>query len=309
MIDEAWDTGRDGFATRSWMLEGLPQATAVVDTRRGARLSSLRVGSRELLVPPAAAGGTSEFRDGLFLMAPYAGRVAGARFAFGGNAYGLPVNAPPHSAHGVVAGRSWDSPAPGVFTTSLDERWPFGGWASIVIDTGATGLRLEARVGATTQAMPTNLGWHPWFRRRIDGVDAVLVWDADTGYRDEDGITSRSLQPRDPAQRTWTAPTDGADPVVRWPGMLDLRLSSAEARCWVVHETPDAICVEPQTAPGDALNAGDAVVVGPGESTGIDLELTLTPVRGGTDGRADRGRRVVSGTPPRPARADRSGLS
>jgi aldose 1-epimerase len=295
----------DGIFACSWMLDGLAQASAEIDTRRGARLRSLRVGPHELLVAHTE-GVASEFQDGLFLMAPYAGRVAAARFGFDGEVIELPVNAPPHSAHGVVAGRRWERLAPGRFTTSLGDRWPFGGWASIEIETRATGLRLEARVGAGDRAMPTNIGWHPWFRRRVDDIEAVLAWDAAISYRDDDGITSRSPQPRDPAKPTWTAPADGQDPVVRWPGLLDLRLSSAEARCWVVHETAEAICVEPQTAPGNALNAGDAIIVRPGENTCVDLELTFVPAIGGTDGPAARGIRAASSRPRRRARPHRS---
>ena len=60
-------------------------------------------------------------------------------------------------------------------------------------------------------------------------------------------------------------------PVLRWPGFLELTIES-EARDWVVYtEPPDAICVEPQTAPPDALDR-DAALMEPGSP----LVLTMT---------------------------------
>lgn len=308
--DGGWETpGPDGIVRREWRVEDVGPASVEVDAARGARIRRLRLGGHDLLVDHAADV-ASAFRDGMFLMAPYAGRVARAQFAWEGASVQLPMNAPPHSAHGVVADVTWRSTTPGAFTTLLDGRWPFGGWASIDIEIRATGLRLEARVGGAWHRMPTNIGWHPWFRRRIDGVDGSLVWDVPMVYREDDGITSRSLTPRDPTSRTWTAPPGDADPVVRWPGMFDLRLTSAEARCWVVHETPDAICVEPQTAPGDALNAGDAVSIDAEDTTLIDLELAFTARGGsGTDAAPARERPVARDTPRPPSRRDRTGRS
>ena len=52
-------------------------------------------------------------------------------------------------------------------------------------------------------------------------------------------------------------------PVLRWPGFLELTIES-DCPDWVVYTVPaDALCVEPQTAPPDALN-GDPTIVEPG---------------------------------------------
>ena len=52
-------------------------------------------------------------------------------------------------------------------------------------------------------------------------------------------------------------------PVVRWPGFLELTIES-DCPAWVVYTAlPDAICVEPQTAPPNAVNT-DPTVVRPG---------------------------------------------
>ena len=90
-----------------------------------------------------------------------------------------------------------------------------------------------------------------------------LELDLDAGAmyrRDADGITLRDQ----------TAPTPGPwddcftdlrrPPVLRWPGFLELTIES-DCRDWVIYTVPDhALCVEPQTAPPDALNTGPTIV-------------------------------------------------
>lgn len=294
----------DGIARLDWRIDGLGPGSLEVDLARGARLRRLRSADHDLLVPPTDA----PFRDGLFLMAPYAGRVSRARFTWQGADVELPRNAPPHSAHGLVATTAWSNPSPGTFTTALDQRWPFGGSAVIRIEPRPSGVRLDARVGGSDRAMPTAIGWHPWFVRRLAGVEGIVDWDPPLVYGSQGDITTRSLIPRDPGITTWTAPATGQDPLIVWPGVVAIRLASAAARCWVVHETPDAICVEPQTAPGDALNAGDAVIVAPGQWTAVDLELTLIPQpRSGSAASAGRAARAGRRTPAHhPVRSVRS---
>ena len=54
-----------------------------------------------------------------------------------------------------------------------------------------------------------------------------------------------------------------ARPLLRWPGFLELTIES-DCPDWVVYTEPrDAMCVEPQTAPPDALN-GEPAIVEPG---------------------------------------------
>jgi aldose 1-epimerase len=48
--------------------------------------------------------------------------------------------------------------------------------------------------------------------------------------------------------------------MLTWPGALELVIASS-CDHWVVYDEPaDAVCVEPQTGPPDALNLGPAVV-------------------------------------------------
>ena len=76
--------------------------------------------------------------------------------------------------------------------------------------------------------------------------------------RDADGLPTGEVRP--PTAGPWDDAFAGVDPSPRlmWPGVLDLELSST-AGYWVVFdERDDALCVEPQTAPPDAVNLASA---------------------------------------------------
>ena len=244
-------------------------ARAIVDLGRGGRLASLVVDGRELLVTE----GQGRMSWGSFPMVPFAGRVRDGRFAFRGRSYELPIEMPPHAIHGTVLDRSWQRLDPRTIGTELGPDWPFAGRAiqHFELRPGRLDFRLELHAD---EPMPASMGWHPWFLRRPrpvgagdgSGVEVTtrsleLDLDAASIYvRDAAGITT--------AERVVPGPGPWDDcftdlrrsPVLRWPGFLELTVESA-CRDWVVYTMPtEALCVEPQTAPPDALNLGPAIV-------------------------------------------------
>ena len=229
-------------------------ARAVVDTFHGGRLRSLTVAGLELL--------RSERDDpmawGCFPMAPYAGRVRHGRFTFDGLTHQLPVNLPPHAIHGTVFTRPW----PSGLVVTLGPDWPFAGEVEQRLDLQPDHLRLELRVHAGDAPMPASCGWHPWFRRRLDrGHDARLDLDAGAMWeRDAEKIPTGALVA--PTAGPWDDCFTrlGRPPRITWPGVLELTIESSCEHVVVFDEPDDALCVEPQTHPPDALNLGPAVV-------------------------------------------------
>lgn len=225
----------------------------------GGRVRSLRVGDLELL----RTAGTSVTQWGSFPMAPWAGRTRHGRFTFAGRAHVLdPIEADGHALHGTVHRRPWHAAPDGSLTTDLGEGWPFTGEARQSIELEADRLRFRLEVHATGSPMPASCGWHPWFRRRlVRGGNATL--DLRAGYmlrRDREGIASDERVP------VGDGPWDDCfgdvrwPVVVRWPGALRLEIRSDCSNLVVYDEPADALCIEPQTGPPDALNRAPAIV-------------------------------------------------
>ena len=242
-------------------------ARLTVDPRQGGRMASLRIGEREVL----RTEGWGPINWGCYPMAPFAGRLRDGRFTFRGRDVQLPLNLPPHAIHGTVFERPWevDSRADDhlVLTIDLGPAWPFRGSVTQSVRLEPGGLDATLTLEAD-EAMPAALGWHPWFRRSLgdgpDGRDPTspevdLVVDATWMYeRGGDGLPTGALIA--PRPRPWDDAFTGlrTSPIVRWPGTLEIELSSTAA-IWVVYDQPvEGVCVEPETAPPDAFNLAAA---------------------------------------------------
>ena len=242
-------------------------ARLTVDARQGGRMASLRIGEREVLVTE----GWGPIRWGCYPMAPFAGRIRDGRFTFRGRDVQLPLNLPPHAIHGTVFDRPWEVASQAddhlVLTIDLGPAWPYRGTVTQTIALDAGGLEATLALEAD-EAMPAALGWHPWFRRYLDdasdgagrtSAEVDLVVDAASMLeRGADGLPTGALVA--PHPRPWDdAFTDlRTSPIVRWPGALEIVMSST-APVWVVYDEPvEGVCVEPQTAPPDAINLAAA---------------------------------------------------
>jgi aldose 1-epimerase len=228
-----------------------------IDLEAGCRLASFEVGGRELLVTTAP----SPIDWGCYPMAPYAGRVRDGCFTFAGREYRLPRTLGGHAIHGSVYRHRWAAESETLFVTELGPGWPFPGLARQEIRLAPGGLALRLEVHSAGGPMPASCGWHPWFRRQVEGVEAVL--DFHPGFmfeRDAAGIATRARRPV-PAG-PWDDCFGGVEqpPAVTWPGLLRLELEST-CEFWVVFtERAHALCVEPSSAPPDSLNHNPFVV-------------------------------------------------
>ena len=261
---ESDPTGGD----RSFAL-GAPGVDAVVDLDAGGRLASFVVDGRELLV----TAGHGSIGWGSFPMAPFAGRVRDGRFSFRGRDYQLPTDMRPHAIHGTVLGRRWERLDERSIGTDLGPTWPFAGRViqRFDLEAGRFTSRLEVHAD---EPMPASIGWHPWFRRHPGGSDdgpggsrgepGPIELDLDAGAmfrRDETGIATLERMSPPPPPPWDDCFTDlRRPPRLTWPGYLELTIES-DCPTWVVYTVPtEALCVEPQTAPPDALNTGPAIV-------------------------------------------------
>ena len=260
---------------------------AVIDCAHGGRMASLRVFGEELLV-----GRRDDVLGwGCYPLAPWAGRLRDRRFAFGGHCYWMPANFGTDAIHGTVFGRAWEVVAEHAIATELGEDWPFPGRATQGFALGPDALEMRLRIEALDEPFPASAGFHPWFRRRLaSGTQAELGFHAaERLLLDANGIPTGERGPM--GEGPWDDCFVGVapDPLIRWPGVLALTLSSSH-RHWVVFDEPaHALCVEPWTAPPDALNGGCAIV-----APGAALELVMTLRWQRDDSRAAARQRAAS---------------
>lgn len=232
-------------------------ATAAVDLDNGCRLASLRVFGHELLV----GSGRSPLHWGSFPMAPFAGRVRHGRFQFSGTAYELPPNLGEHAIHGYAFMRPWEEEGDAWFGTDLADPWPFPGRARQRVELTAETLTFTLEVRSKAGPMPASCGWHPWFRKQVAGTPAALDLVADyMEVRGPDAIPTGERIPPPPGPWDDLFGDLARPPVLRWHGLLELEVDTSCDYFVVYDEEPEAICLEPQTAPNNALNRDPFVV-------------------------------------------------
>lgn len=263
-----------------------------IDLDHGARLASLRVGGRELLLgPPDPPDGS--IRWGCFLMAPWAGRLEDGRLRWRERTIHLPRTHGRHAIHGLVHGAAWrlddvrESADERVVDASIDLGplgWPFGGRIRQRISLAPSRIVLRAEVEAE-EPMPVALGWHPWFIRRGFDPSVRVASDAVLETRGMIPIGSTLAvrgssdlrgSPRLGRRRLDTAYVGARGPAtIAWPDLaLDLELSPPVSTV-VVHTPPHAFCVEPQSAWPNALGAaGAAARSGPDSQGARPIELS-----------------------------------
>lgn len=241
-----------------------------VDAAAGGRISSLRICGEELLVSRSA----DPLAWGSYPMAPFAGRLRDGRFLYGAHRHQLPLNMPPHAIHGTVFTRPWQWIGNDALETELGEDWPWPGRVEqrFRVEPGLITVRME--IHAADHPFPANAGFHPWFRRQL-GRGEPLRLEVEPGYRyacDDTGIPTGELV--SPGSGPWDDTFTGftRSPVIVWPGALRLELRSSHAH-WVIYERPaHAVCVEPLTAPPNALN-GAADLVRPGHPLCVEMQI------------------------------------
>ncbi len=257
-------------------------ASLEVDPADGGRWTSLRVDGLELLAGTTLPGTLPRYLSGCFPLAPYAGRTRGGVLDWRGQRHQLPLTSPPHAMHGTAVDVPWqvvDEDATSArLEVPLRAPWPFAG--TVRQELRLLPDRLHARlVVAAEQEMPVVLGLHPWFARRLArGDEAELLVSGGRQYaRAEDGAPTGELVA--PLPPPWDDCFVGLDapPRLRWPGALELEVTSSSDHWVLFTERPDVLCAEPQTGPPDAVRLGRASVVPAGGELALDVTLAWRP--------------------------------
>lgn len=210
---------------------------AEIDPERGARLVSLTFDGLEVIGhADDVAEATETLGTGSYPMVPWAGRV-----------HGLDM-------HGTGKDAVWEHDGDGRFHVDLPgDPWPDRGIATLDYQVADDALTATLEWDSAGD-YGCSLGFHPWFRRQVDGVEVEAdITPLRMAERGADHLPTGRIV--DPAPLPWDDCFQlAAPPRLTWPGILAIELTT-DAGWWVVYTEPTgAICVEPQTAPPDAWN-------------------------------------------------------
>lgn len=272
----------------------------------GLRVGSIVIAGRELLVRENGHPATW----GIFPMAPWAGRLANASLVDrGGVAHHFPPTWGDHAFHGRLylaeasersvtgSGDAATMYAPLHSTAG----WPFDARAEVSAALRGNAAAGELTITLTLVALVEQevaIGWHPCFRRfvldaaeRIErGAEGLLTF-APSGVLARDPAMpglhlAEVVQPAvdggvatPGSGATWDDPFLGVTtpPRISWGEELTVELDAGSAAThWMVYDPDEALCVEPQIGPPDALHRGGAVLLGAGERVSLPLTLRWT---------------------------------
>jgi aldose 1-epimerase len=247
-------------------------AEVTIDPGAGGRIAAIRIDGIDLLVSERAGPLTW----GAYPMVPWAGRLRDGLLRWDGAVHALAtLLLPPHAIHGTLVETAWEPRMPAgetdaVLEAPLGDAWPFGGRAIHRVHLAPESLAATLEVHADRQPFPAIAGWHPWFRRTLDGPAGPLGGPARIDLRasgmlrrGDDYIPTGEVVPV-PAE-PWDDCFVGLStpPVVRWPGAFEVTVES-DAAYWVVYTMdPAGVCIEPQTGPPNGLNTGEFTLVAP----------------------------------------------
>lgn len=245
------------------------RATATIQPD-GGRLASLIVDDMELLVTE----GEKITRWGSFPMVPWAGRLGFGRLYFDERTYEFPITSGAHANHGTTLRQNWEvtesSDTTATLRVDLADPWPFGGSVEQRFSLTDDHFSVEMTITAGDQAFPAQLGWHPWYRRKLDrGGELSLEFAADSMYAvDSEQLVTGELVPvpEGPWDDTFTSVTQ--PPILTWADALTLKLSS-DMDHWIVFTRPEhAMAIEPQSGAPNDLNRAPEVIAPGGELSG-----------------------------------------
>lgn len=244
---------------------------------RGGMVTRFRVGETNVLYldPETLQDPTKNVRGGIPILFPNAGRLRGDRFEQGGKSYSLPQ-------HGFARTLPWSildqSTADGARmvleltpTAATRALFPFEFRLVFTYVLAGGRLTIGQRFTNTGDAeMPISPGLHPYFFvPDAQKANARLLTDATSAYDNRAGGSVTLRGPIDLA-----AEEVDLQLLDHWPrtvrlsraGDLDLDIGLGVPDAILVVWTlrgKDYVCVEPWTAPADALNQSQAVRVPP----------------------------------------------
>jgi galactose mutarotase-like enzyme len=257
-----------------------------IEPERGGLVTRFDAGARRVLFMDDATlrDPTKNVRGGVPVLFPTPGKLANDAWSYKNRSGAL-------KQHGFARNLPWRTADVGGTTATIElasndatrAGFPWDFAVEMTFMLRGTTLRLDHRVSNTGAApMPFGFGFHPYFY--VPDGDKSHVRIETAASRAFDNVTKQVVPVAKPIDLT----RDEVDLHLLDHGMTAAALAtpagevrlrgSAEYTHWVVWTLAgrDFVCLEPWTAPGDALNKDERLIVlAPGESRALWLEIEI----------------------------------
>ncbi len=285
------DSSNGAFDTVVLRDEDAATAVTIVPAR-GALVTSLVAHGREWLYLDEATlhDAAQNVRGGVPVLFPSPGKLAEDTFSVDGASGRM-------RQHGFARTSRFEETARGTDGTAWVElalgdsevtraQFPFGFRLRLRFALAGARLQIRAEVLATgTTELPFALGYHPYFAvARADKVRTHIPTAATRAW-DNRGKQEIALDPRGASIDLSGEEVDlhlvdhGAPEATLQTPQGAVRLDGSFPR-WVIWTLPEKefVCLEPWSAPADALNTGQGLErLAPGESRVLELGISLLP--------------------------------
>ncbi len=263
------------------------RSTVSIVPARGAIVTRFRVGGRDLLYLDDATlrDPSKNVRGGIPVLFPSPGRLTGDRFARGTRSGSM-------KQHGFARDLPWETRSVAVTdapratlvlrsTEATRAAYPYDFVVAITFSLLGPSLRLDVDVENTgTEPLPFAFGLHPYFLVR--DADKASTRIATNATRAFDNVAKQEVPFRGfdlTAKEVDLHLIDhgSTESELAWGDGARLAIrASPDLTRWVVWTLAgrDFVCVEPWTAPADALNTGESLLeLAPGRKRSLRVEL------------------------------------
>jgi aldose 1-epimerase len=236
--------------------------TLKLDESDGGRAVSWKFAGNELLGNNSA----HEIEYGMYPMAPWAGRIRENSLMWNSQSHSMPINFDPWAIHGLVLSERFavieHEPHRLLLEREFGARWPADGGLRCEWVLDDEGLTTVMTCFSRSTDFPAVLGWHPWFRREIDG--ALATWTTDCQEMLMRGTDSLPTGEKGSIVRERgefdDVLTGGHHASIEWTGFARIDVENSQPWFVVFDQLPRFICLEPQTGPADGLSGHHAPV-------------------------------------------------
>jgi galactose mutarotase-like enzyme len=219
--------------------------TAEVVPARGALVTALRIGSRDVLYldPATLADPAKNVRGGIPLLFPFAGKLVNETFLLANTKV---------KQHGFARDRVWEVTARDAasvrMTLGADAEtravYPYTFTATHAVMLVAGGIQLELTIVAGDEPLPVSPGWHPYFATTDKSSISVALPGAE-GFRDDREFDFGVVAAIDGRTRA-TLPGLGALELAAAPELRHVQFWSQPGKPFV--------CIEPFFGPANTIN-------------------------------------------------------